>query len=417
MIGDAHARRADSNNHSLGDKEESSCALALVCSNGVLLPNQTSVIFNPRLDWQQYQGRTVSAADGFLIPSGRESDTLLCQPPLALKLNEGAIAALLRAEHDGVLAATILGPPQEKSRNEDFALAASFLDRDGTHHGLVVVADGVTTKTFWPERASRIAALVALQVVAKYVEGGPTYSVPEIDAFRQELSQKLQFALDLDRRWLSSYQSIPTEWSSESFNKYSMKGEYWYNSTLLLTVVSEKGAMILWTGDGAIQITKNFRNGHTEVSTPLQSSDEVNVSNVVSLSGPILFFGGRIDMNGSLNDLCVTLCTDGPDRTIQRNELRNPFYTALTSRAMTTRLEDLANLQNREVDNYSAALVRWPRLKTPQIDFSSLDDLLWSASKPSPIAERNSIRAEKVESRTQNSPKQSVLGERIRRFV
>src|SRR5205807_6855994 len=57
-------------------------------------------------------------------------------------------------------AVTYFGPKSlaaDKSLNEDFALAG-VIDGHDEELSFGIVADGVTTKTFWPARSSRIAA-------------------------------------------------------------------------------------------------------------------------------------------------------------------------------------------------------------------------------------------------------------------
>src|SRR5262245_29018302 len=95
-------------------------AHVLVCADGVLLPNKSSTLFRPTADWRKYGGQLVSGRDGLLLPNCRTSDILLAQPRLGITLNDDAVSAAVRAEQQGILAATILGPPQEKTRNEDF---------------------------------------------------------------------------------------------------------------------------------------------------------------------------------------------------------------------------------------------------------------------------------------------------------
>src|SRR5262249_31051989 len=73
------------------------------------------------------------------------------------------IADLHGLSRGGALAVTIFGPASlagDKSQNEDFALAGT-VERQGVAYSFGIVADGVTSKTFWSARASRLAAFAA----------------------------------------------------------------------------------------------------------------------------------------------------------------------------------------------------------------------------------------------------------------
>jgi len=352
-------------------------AVAYVCANGVLLPSTHGSLIKKSADWRKYVGQTVTRNDGLLLPACRTSDTLLPQPPLALALNEHQLVGILSAESQGILAATILGPPQEKTRNEDFALAASILDRNGASHAFSVVADGVTSKTFWPERSSRIACFIALQVAIDYLQGEAAYSVSDIEAIRHELASHLRRALTVDRRWLTELGAIPAEWDPASFRKFCATDSLWYNTTLLMCLVGPTGGMLLWSGDGAIYIKKDFGRGNVETTTPLRSTDDVTVGNVVSLGDTIIFSGGRLDTAKGLKNLSVTLCTDGPDRTLQRNGDRLAILDVMDSFAVATALEKLTDLPNREIDNYSASVTRWPLTRDKVIPRNTIEHLLW----------------------------------------
>jgi len=352
-------------------------ASVLICRYGVLLPSTDNPLFKYSRDWREYGGNSVTLNDGLLLPNCREADMLLPQPPLKLALDQDHLAALLRAERQGTLAATIVGPPQEKKHNEDFAIAAGIVDDYGRDHAFIAVADGVTTKTFWAERASRIACFVALKWAMDYVYSYPNYSVQDIERFRSGLSSKLREALELDRSWLIEQAAVPQDWDVGSFRKFSGTISLWYNTTLLLSLVGPEAAMILWSGDGAICLSKRFKDGRIENSSPLRSTDDFSVNNVVSLSGPISFSGGRIDITEDLKGLTVIICSDGPDRTLQRNGDPIEILDVSSSMSVARTLDTLAQYENREVDNYSAAVAHWPVVRSRHITRTLLDRLLW----------------------------------------
>ena len=372
-------RRADSELRSTAAR-----GLVFVCTNGVLVPSRASKAFAPSADWSDYRNHPVTSQDGLLLPTCRRSDVLVGQPPLVLTLDQETMAALLRAERQGILAASILGPPQEKTCNEDFALAGVILDKENNCHAFTAVADGVTTKTFWPERASRLACFVALLVAIDYVEAGADYSISDVHIVRHALGKQLQRWLELDRQWITEQAAVPSEWDPASFNKFSSNNAFWYNTTLLISLVSSKGGILLWAGDGAIHIRKNFGRERVETSSPLLSSDDTTVSNVVSLAGPILFAGGRVETEGTLESLRITLCTDGPDRTLQRNgDVRN-FYDVSDSSSIAAALDKLTRLPNSEIDNYSAAITRWPMPPPAPIQREDVDLFLRQPRDPNP---------------------------------
>jgi hypothetical protein len=367
-------------------------AVALVCHDGIFIPYRSSPVLREVADWRKFGGRRVTQADGLLLPSCRTSDTLLSQPPLPVLLDSEHIASLLGSENQGTLAATIYGPPQDKKRNEDFALAAGLTDGRGNDHAFIAVADGVTTKTFWAERSSRIACLVALQVMAEYVLAEPNYSVGDIELVRKALGERLRKALERDRRWLLDGDAIPSDWDAETFRRFRSTDGYWYNTTLLVGLIGPNAAMMLWTGDGAIQIKKEYRGGITETSTPLRSTDDVAVENIVSLAGPTVFSGGRVEITDNFERLTLAMYTDGPDRTLQRNGDSFDVSNSVSSSVIASELESLTKLPNPEIDNYSAAVARWPVPTRKSAAPWTVESLLWSKD-PAPNFTRRSKTA------------------------
>lgn len=387
----------------------------------MLLPSRRSKLFGAGVDWRRYNQDIVTRRDGLLLPACRTFDALLAQPPLAIALNDDQLTAIARAESQRVLAATILGPTQEKTRNEDFALAAVIIDKNNVSHAFAAVADGVTSKTFWAERASRLACFIALQVAINYVDGHTEYSVGDIEEVRHALAEQLRRALQLDRRLLCAEAAIPADWDPASFKKFSGNEAYWYNTTLLMSLISPKGGMLLWSGDGAIYIRKEFEHGGFEITSPLRSTDDLSVDNVVSLGGPILFSGGRLDM-ACMEALTITLCTDGTDRTLQRNGDRTMFFDNCDSPTVAADLEVLATLPKHEIDNYSAAIARWPIPVAPAaVSRAGVDELLWSLPPAADAAAQGdsqwSTHRTSLTMRQDNPGKANPLGQRVQRLV
>jgi hypothetical protein len=332
-------------------------------------------------DWRAYGGHFAGIHDGLLLPRARVLDIVLRQPPLALSLDQDHVAALLGAERQGSFAATIFGPPQDKQHNEDFALAAALIDRKGQDHAFVAVADGVSLKTFWPERASRISCFVALQVMNDYVSLEPSYSLEDIEMLRRVLSTRLKQALQSDHERLVIEGAVPIDWDRDSFEKHRGSELYWYNSTLLLALVGPNTAILLWSGDGSIHLAKQYFGAKTENTWPLRSTDDMSVSNVVSLAGPILFSGGRIEATKDMKSLTITLYSDGPDRTLQRNgDPFDLFANVTSSDRMAKVLKQLTTFKGREVDNYSAAAARWPVLQRRSVSATEIEALMWPST-------------------------------------
>lgn len=331
-------------------------APAYVSKEGILIPFPR---LHPQLirHWRAAHNRQVSELDGVLIPPCRFSDEMRAQPPLAIALSLPELHAILLAEDCGLSAATFFGPPQEKTDNEDFALAATLLLPDGTPCSFAAVADGVTTRTFWPQRSSRLACLGALRVFARHVQRGAGTSEADIKDVRADLTTTLHDLLEQDRRILLRRKVTPPGWNPDTFRRHTKKLDHWYNSTLLVAFSDPSGAFLLWTGDGGIAIEKRFRSGEAAHSRPLHSTDDLAVSNVVSLSRRIRFSAGRVARTPDLDGITVILCSDGVDRTRQSNPVRSDDAPA-GSGLLLAQLQAMAASKKAEIDNYSAAILR-----------------------------------------------------------
>jgi hypothetical protein len=230
---------------------------------------------------------------------------------------------------------------------------------------MICVADGVTTKTFWPERASRIACLVAYECVRDHVTRGRGNSPNEIECLIGELRTALVKAFEADRQRLIAVGARPHGWSSRIFERHRDTLGYWYNSTLLLAALGRNGGIAIWTGDGAIVRFRRLKNGAEGLEQPLRSGPDGRVYNVASLGGPIQFSAARIEAPETLSELRLALVTDGVERTSQNNGANLCDWVAPMfgsnggGAALLEALIGAASSPGAEPDNHSAAMLDW----------------------------------------------------------
>jgi hypothetical protein len=329
-----------------------------VCRDGVLIP--FPAMHASLIDWRRLGDAAVDDLHGLLLPRCRGTDTLVAQPPLAFRPRLAEIAAIQAAETAGVRAASIFGPRQEKVCNEDFALAATFGPRDQPY-AFAAVADGVTTRTFWPERSSRIACFTALRTAMDELRAATgDFTATQVDRFRAKLAAALERALIDDQALLTAQEAVPADWNSAQYHRHRGRREFWYNSTLVMALVGPAAGFALWAGDGGLRIEKHLASGPKRVSEPLRSTADPQVSNVVSLAGTIQFGGGRFEIAPELTGIVLTLVTDGADRTQQHIKKRMALEDEDDSERLALALERLSSAPESDVDNYSAAVLRWP---------------------------------------------------------
>lgn len=291
-------------------------------------------------------------------------DTILDQPPLLIDLAQMDIEAFEAAVQAGAAAATHFGPPkQSKSRNEDAALAASFTVR-GRGYAFACVADGVSTKTFWPERAARLAALAAYRHCRGHVEIGGALSLDAAADFRDGLAKAVRRAFLADRQIVSDVAS-PPDWSADMFQRHRQTERYWYNTTLVMTLLGPSGGFVFWTGDGGVLIEKTYADKPPVRTSPLESGDSSIVTNIASLVGDITLNGAALNMADGVKSLRILLTTDGVDRTLAHTGDRWAWFRdggAFDPNPERLRrlLEDLAADPRCELDNLSAAALVWP---------------------------------------------------------
>lgn len=294
----------------------------------------------------------------------QQGDFAIDQPPLEFLLRDEDIRAFLDAENGGAAAATNFGPSgQDKSRNEDAALAACFRVRNQMY-AFVSVADGVSTKTFWPERASRLACLTAYRLCRDWASDAGEFSQQWIAQFRSALADQLTASFQNDRAEIMDV-ATPPDWSPQMFERYKKVDRYWYNTTLIMALIGPAAGVVLWSGDGGVLMQKCYPNRAPVRKSALESGDEVTVINAPSLEGPITLNSARIDLSDGVDEFRLFLCTDGVDRSLAR--LGNRWLWFDGDQAFPPRAQNLSSLLSGlvgnascERDNLSVATFAWP---------------------------------------------------------
>ena len=321
---------------------------------------------------------------GFFLPGGHSEDLLLDEPPLALVLGEDEADDLRldnRRPATFALAATDFGPrDQEKKSNEDYALSVVIEDSAERSWAFAAVADGVSTRTFWAARSSRLACLAAYQTVRQFILDGRSPGEDELKTLRQTLVERLRELLAADRNLLMNRDGLsPVGWDSGLYRQHIERKEYWYNTTLLVSCLGPTAGFLIWAGDGGIKLVKHakpsaspFESVNKEV---LRSTADLTIDTFVSLDVTAdCFKTARISYGDQLSKVEVFLASDGVDRTLQMNPRRN--YESLSlfdPRKATRQLRALCTLPQHEPDNYSVARV------TIDLERSRQEPPQWSA--------------------------------------
>jgi Protein phosphatase 2C len=351
-----------------------------VCRQGVFLFDPRSYFpVDPSEVFVQYQDIVADPARGFVaLPDCRVRDALLDQPPLGLYFSQ-AEAQNLIADTTGssnVLAATDFGSPsQDKPSNQDFALAASIrVQRPGgvaSAFQFAAIADGVTTRTLWPERSARIAALSAWRVARRHLEADRGFSHQAFDKFREALVSSIRSDLEADMAMLlsSDQEIVPPGWAADTYRHFKKNRDLWYNSTLLVTLVGPDAGFVMTCGDGGVVVRKT-EGGETKSVVVVRSTDEVSVSGVVSLAADAMRFRQtRISLTPDTR-LEVVMSTDGVDRSLRREQgmddsdmdpYGNDFSYCSSSKFLSMKMtERLSQIADREIDNISIAILKSP---------------------------------------------------------
>jgi hypothetical protein len=301
------------------------------------------------------------------LPSRATTDDPDLQELPLLHLEEDEVADLVQLERSRGLAATHYGPPQDKDHNQDFALVAELRDVDGSPWHFAAVADGVTTKTFWPARSARITSLVAFRTVRSFLqECSPDGTEGMLVELRRRLSQDLRSALDDDQKEIARHpDQTPKDWNGETYRSVNQNRAFWYNTTLLVACLGPARGFLIWAGDGGIRLLKVPRSGRAELTTVLESTPSLEIDSYVSLSVSSESFRAAwigYPNEGGLGQVTVVLATDGVDRTLQRSGGTYQELIGSGSKDLTTALERLAALPVAERDNFGLAWIASPSL-------------------------------------------------------
>lgn len=310
--------------------------------------------------------RSGSPDDDFFLPGVDTSDTPLSQPPLSLLLNDAEVNELRSRVPSGPVVATCYGPPepeQEKISNQDFALSAVIQTRAQAVWSFAAVADGVSTRTFWPERAARIACLSAYKTIRAFVNNGEIEQQESLGQLRTALCDDLRGAFIADRKIIVTSTLTPFGWDPAVYRDRGKSDEYWYNTTLLICALGPIWGFLTWAGDGAICLVKSDTTSEEE-RTVLETTESLTIEQFVSLGvGPNQFRAARISYpEGASGAVQIYLSTDGLDRTLKLNDGRWTYRTLNLSNtsAATQQLIELSRISRHEKDNYSVAKLSWP---------------------------------------------------------
>jgi hypothetical protein len=290
------------------------------------------------------------------------------EPPLTLALQGIDLADFGRGNS---FAVTYFGPASlatDKTVNEDFALAGVIDGRD-EKLSFGIVADGVTTKTFWPARASRIAAFAGYEVVKRFAREGwlpQRGTADEVGPFLDALCQAVNRQFDEDRKRLRETGAVPTRWDAKLFERHSEKTDFWYQTTLLVAVIGRAGGWLVFCGDGgAVRFLADGKR-IVDAKVALESGETLELTTSVGIGVSAQNFKRAfIRPAPAGNSLHIVLASDGVDRTLQRTQPAagsNRYATLdLGSRAAAeTAIQALAELPEADRDNMSVVHVCFP---------------------------------------------------------
>lgn len=343
----------------------------------LLLPTHQALLAVRRATYEALvpRGRLAADVPGFVkravelgaahaLPAGRATtgDPLLHQPPLAVTLDDAALAAALRPSLGGAraVAATVFGPTgQQKFSNEDFALAATLADGAGRPWAFAAVADGVSTDILWSERAARIGAVVALHVArALLAAHGPGRRLGSVD-LRAMLVRELPPTFRADRAVLdragASSEKAPRQGGRRFVEEY---GEgVLYAATLLVSLAGPDGSVIVWAGDGGVSARWRGANGRTEGAVVLDGVAGSDLLHTwVGLGPRAQQFEAR-DLPAPAS--AVWLASDGGDNARAARGYADLSAFPMDSAEDATEALEAAAARHVYEDNYSVALAAY----------------------------------------------------------
>jgi len=310
---------------------------------------------------------------GYFLPtSRREKETVLPQPPLAMTLSTAEVQDLMRVERP--YATTRYGPEvQEKASNQDFALSALIEDGGGGRWCFGAVADGVSTATFWPERASRLACLASFSYFRESLghRSGVDLDDRTLLDLKRGLVTTLRTSLVGDRRKLRSHTTpTPPTFAPQEYRRRWDNDELWYKTTLLVGLMGPKHGLVFWSGDGGIWLRRQGGAGPVvkqvlaSADGPLQSYVWLGVQEKDLSVGKIVL--------DDHEEATLALASDGLHRTLQLAEmsyetLLPPGAVGPRRRRLESSLEHLYRAEGgrrgtqAEPDNASLVVLEWTR--------------------------------------------------------
>jgi hypothetical protein len=288
----------------------------------------------------------------------------------------------------GSFAVTFFGPESlspDKIQNEDFALAGTIETTDGPL-SFGIIADGVTSKTFWAARGARIAAFAAYETIKEFSvikNWQPSQSnSAEIDPVLDELCVRLDKRFREDREKLIKAHLTPPNWHAAVFGEHSDKLTLWYQTTLLIAVIGRRGGWFVHCGDGGAVRAFVKESRIDDLKVALASPDSVELAIAVSIGVTKSAFT-RIFLKPAIatgQSVHMVLSSDGVDRSLKNkygeSDVGNSYAALDLSSAATAQatIEAMACWPNADRDNMSLAHVcfppgtRWPH---PDAAFAS----------------------------------------------
>ncbi len=354
--------------------------------HGLAIVRPTAAASSPRFGGEMVQ-TFLPASD-----EGAEDRVLAGELPLSIRLTDEEYRLLTVRTHDLAIAAagTIYGPSnQDKQTNEDFALSTVLTSEAGEEYAFGAVADGVSTKTFWAARTSRIACLIAFREIRRHIQ--LARPLETLESLRGRLCESLRTALASERDFLRRHGAVPPGWSLENYGRYQERDELWFNSTLLLGCLGETGGLVVWAGDGGICLRKIPSSNLASPSTNmvLQSKEESTITSFVSLRVKETDFQAARVHYDDVSAVDLYLSSDGVDRTLQRNPSQKYQDFILDSGIEArTVLESMVQLPLVEHDNFSIAHLGR--------SLSAVSSLKASSRKPKQTTSERAIPTENV---------------------
>jgi Protein phosphatase 2C len=288
--------------------------------------------------------------------------------PLKLSLDEVDLTNFGRG---GSFAVSFFGPDSlasDKVQNEDFALAG-VIDAPAGSFPFGIVADGVTSKTFWSARASRLATFAAYGTIKSLLLEGwepAAGDVGQVDLLTQRLSESIDRHFLEDRDALIGTDAIPVNWNEALYRQYADRLLFWYQTTLLLVVLGPKGGWFIFCGDGGAIRFLTSGPTITDSKVALESPDTVELPSAVTIGvTPLQFTRIFLRPPEAGQSLQVVLSSDGIDRSLKSRRAVEPDvgYATLdlsSHAAAQSTVQMIAQWAEADRDNMSLVRVCFP---------------------------------------------------------